>query len=737
MKYINSLLGVFAASMLLASCVDEFDYTIGVDKTDKILQNEYLNSFDILRSYVDRTTNSNFKLGIGVAMSTFALKEVDYSLAMTNFDEVVATSAMNHATIVASDGSMDFGTVKGFVQTAEDAGVSVFGRSLVWHSQQNVAYLNKLIAPTIIPLESESGNTKVADFENVAIGTTYPMTGNGSATVALDPDGVSGNALYIAGPANQSFPKIPITLPAGRKLGDYKTVTIDFRGTGSNGLYGSGMRMAINDVAGVKVYKTPANFGCPDGAWGRGTITMELEPLGLSDAQRALTSFDLILGSGTGAGIYYIDNISMHYETTLSGTISIANFESDAIGTTYVMSGNGSATVENDPAGVSGKVLHIAGPANYSFPKFNVKLTGGRKLGDLVSLTMDFNGKGTSGLYGGGMRMAINDINASVTYGSPSSFGCPDGNWGRASISLKFANLNLTAAQKALTEFSIFVGSGTGSGDYYIDNINVFWESEDKELIIHQTPEEKADTLTWAMNNWIEGIMSATNGYIKAWDVVSEPMSDANPTELKGGSDENNFYWQDYLGKEYARLAVKLARQHGGNDLKLFINEYGLETTDQNKLKGLIDYIKYVEQDGVTKIDGIGTRLHLRLKYTLSEQTDQETAIDKMFVELAKTGKQIRISELDIIMENSDGTNMITDKVTYEQRQQLGDFYEFIVKSYFKNIPAAQRYGITQWTPLDSKNVSETVKGEPIGLWNVDYNRTPSFAGFANGLSDK
>ena len=38
-----------------------------------------------------------------------------------------------------------------FVQTAKEAGMTVYGHTLCWHSQQNKTYLEKLIAPTVIP----------------------------------------------------------------------------------------------------------------------------------------------------------------------------------------------------------------------------------------------------------------------------------------------------------------------------------------------------------------------------------------------------------------------------------------------------------------------------------------------------------------------------------------------------------------------------------------------------------
>lgn len=39
------------------------------------------------------------------------------------------------------------------------------------------------------------------------------------------------------------------------------------------------------------------------------------------------------------------------------------------------------------------------------------------------------------------------------------------------------------------------------------------------------TPEEKKDTLTWALDNWVKGMMEATGGYVTAWDLANETVS--------------------------------------------------------------------------------------------------------------------------------------------------------------------------------------------------------------------
>ena len=258
------------------------------------------------------------------------------------------------------------------------------------------------------------------------------------------------------------------------------------------------------------------------------------------------------------------------------------------------------------------------------------------------------------------------------------------------------------------------------------------------------TPEMKADTLKWAMNNWIKGMMNACDGKVQAWDVVNEPMSDAAPNELKtagrDGDPKTNFYWQDYMGKDYARVAIKLAREAAGSTpLKLFINDYNLEAAynDNAKCKGLIEMIKYWESDGVTKIDGIGSQMHVTYSMNPATQARNQEAYVNHLKLLAATGKLIRLSELDMGIADAEGNTIHTADVTPEQHQAMANYYKFIVEQYLKIIPPAQQYGITNWGVTDSPKNSGWRADEPIGLWDANYNRKPAYKGFADGLAGK
>ena len=297
------------------------------------------------------------------------------------------------------------------------------------------------------------------------------------------------------------------------------------------------------------------------------------------------------------------------------------------------------------------------------------------------------------------------------------------------------------------------------ANNYYFDNMS--WKSYTQVAkgggeATPQTPEELLDTLTYAMDLWIGGMMEAckneegTEVLVKAWDVVNEAISGEDKdgdgiydlqhgtVKIKDLKKNSDFFWQDYMGDlEYVRTAVKKARQYGGNDLKLFVNDYNLESDwDQNKkLKSLIEWIKKWEADGVTKIDGIGSQMHISYYVNPQTQESKKKAIEESFKLMAATGKLVRISELDMGIVDADGNDIKTADVTEEQHHAMAEFYTWIIKKYKEIIPAAQQWGICQWCATDSPAGSGWRANQPVGLWDQNYYRKHTYAGFADGLS--
>ena len=289
-------------------------------------------------------------------------------------------------------------------------------------------------------------------------------------------------------------------------------------------------------------------------------------------------------------------------------------------------------------------------------------------------------------------------------------------------------------------------------GDVYIKSIQF---EGNKIKTVPQTQQERHDTLVYAMDLWIKGMMEACDGKVKAWDLVNEAIGgDGNDGQgnyelqhsdgYKSGTWDvggNAFYWQDYMGDlEYVRQACRLARKYGPEDIKLFINDYNLESDWDNnkKVKSLVGWIKKWEADGETYIDGIGTQMHISCFESDKILNDIKKHITQMFEVMAKSGKLCRVSEMDmgyVRGTNRWGSSVKTDQLTEAEHKKMADFYEWIIQEFFRIIPPAQQWGICQWCTTDSPASSGWRGGEPVGIFDLNFYRKHVYAGFVRGLN--
>ena len=753
----NSINKYFGLALLFisASCADDKFVDFKTEKPESIAQYEYLNAYDALKTYIDRSTHPNFKLGVGVAANDFLKGEMVRSVAVANFDEVVAGNAMKYASIVADDGSMDFGTVTKFVEAAKTSGLTVYGHTLCWHSQQNNKWLNSLIANKPKPVDPSSVNRVLHivagepkdnvwdweiyyDLDNVLeIGKQYTLTlrikGSNPGAFSFWPGMKDGSNTHYGFPECTSgegwIDNTIVFTPTssidrlrfcfGKLGGDlyFDDVVLKADGSEANLLVNSSF-----DEDDISHWTTVSWMG----------LSYGVEELGESGST---VWFESIITNGDAEG----EDVSCFYATE------------DGKGGPYAAP-IGETGTGADGVGRAFIVKSADNPAEDHSTQFFVKANTVLKEGDICKLSFKYKADKAAG-------------SDSQTHKKPGEYIFYD-----AGVSVNFT----TQWQKFEKEFTVTEQMVTNEGvqpfqtiawnlakfkeanTYYFDDIE--FGIQKKAEGIPLTPEEKKEVLTNELERWIKGMMEACGGSVTAWDVVNEPISgggdDGNGNyalQSATNPDDNgvggqNFYWQDFLGDDYVRIPIKFARKYfaenGGNsgDLKLFINDYNLESWWDNnkKVKSLINWIKRWESDGETKIDGIGTQMHVSYILNEADQKKQEESIVNMFELLAASGKLIKITELDMgIVEKAFGEGIKTELVTFEQYQKMSDFYKFIIQKYFEIIPVAQQYGITQWAATDSPAASGWRKGQPIGLWDLNYNRKHTYAGFADGLAGK
>lgn len=295
--------------------------------------------------------------------------------------------------------------------------------------------------------------------------------------------------------------------------------------------------------------------------------------------------------------------------------------------------------------------------------------------------------------------------------------------FGQVNVNQEWQRVELSTTATAADRQRLIVSYGEFAGTVYIDNVSLTSASGGggSTTILIRDDEVKKAIVEQELERWIETMVTGLP-YVNAWDVVNEPMDDGNPYELKSAQTDSDissdeFYWQDYLGKDYAVKAFNLAREFGKPEDLLFINDYNLEY-NLDKCKGLIDYVSYIESQGAT-VDGIGTQMHISI------DSDKDK-ITEMFKLLAQTGKLVKVSELDVRTNTSEATEEIL--------QLQAEMYAYVVQAYIDNVPKEQRYGITVWGISDSPEDASWLPGEFQGLWDINLNRKPAYQSFAEAL---
>ncbi|RZK76425.1 MAG: hypothetical protein EOO92_14605, partial [Pedobacter sp.] len=305
MKNIIKQLSSYVLMIALFSSCDPYEQeSFYVDKPESVILQEQLNEYNALRTYLSPNLGPGFKLGAALAASDYSRKDVITRLINSNFDEITPTG-LTHNALVQADGSIALGGLVSIIDIAKANEKSVFGPTLVTHASQDSSYLNGLIAPLII--SGDAAKFVIANFDADNLGAIYPMSPAGatnSATVVVQNITKTGRVLNVK--SVRSHPEFNVTLPQGRVLGDYVSLTLDMFITGGTGGFGSGMRIFINGRSGT--YNSALSY-VSDGVWGK--MTLPLATMALTTAEKQLTTFKLAVGSETGAGNYFIDNIAL------------------------------------------------------------------------------------------------------------------------------------------------------------------------------------------------------------------------------------------------------------------------------------------------------------------------------------------------------------------------------------------------------------------------------------------
>ena len=681
---------------------------------------EAISRYEPLKTYV---SDPNFKLGCGVGLTLYTDNEPYNQLVNENFNEITIGYLMKHGPVVKSDGSLNFTNIdKLFVKT-DEAGISVFGHTLVWHQNQNAKYLNSLIADKVIVTPDDSEKIinilDNSDFEN---GTISPWGGWGndsSRKVSEKGQGYSSDyAMILVNPkdANSYSAQAAYSLPSELIVG--KTYC-----------YSAMVKADVVNTDFTFQVQNPTSYageGYVSGTTAVGQwVLIEGE---FECTKEGLTR--LCINFGKAAGNYYIDNIKFGEKNEnvdkMLNVIDNTTFETATISPWGGWGNDSSRKISDKGQGYN---------SDYAMILVNPKDASSYSAQAAYSLPSELI-VGKTYCYSAIVKADVVNTDFTFQVQNPTSYAGEGYVSGTTAVG-QWVPIEgeFTCAKAGMQRLCINFGKAAGT--YYVDNVKFGEKKATTKAatrgvqIIPLSDEEKALLIGNALESWISQMVSHCKSHVKAWDVVNEPMREGGT--LRDGTESSGddiFSWVKYLGKDYAVTAFKLARQYGNGDSdKLFINDYNLEVSEA-KLAGLIDYVTYIESKGA-KVDGIGTQMHLSLSgKDANGIANLKQQIDKMFQTLAASGKLIKVSELDIAL----GTASPTDTQFADQ----AEMYRYVIESYKKYIPQAQQYGITIWGVSDDPAEHENwLPDDAPNLWDASYGRKHAYKGVADGFAGK
>ena len=715
MKVNKYIISALVCPFVLGSCADWDDWKYDVEKPQTIAQYEYLNDYAPLKEYLDRGAHPGFKVSAALGVDEFNQQGPLFRLAAHNFDEIVAGNAMKMASCVNDQGVMDFSKVSSFVSAAEDAGLTVYGHTLAWHAQQPRKWLEKLIADKELDVDPDQKTFTELSRQTYQDGK-FPFYQMGCA-----PDVINGSIHFVpTGDWSQFFCMTGCSM----KAGNYVAI-LHIKSTKDGKI-----SLTAQNGWGAEAQKITQKFTVKANEW----VDAEVA---LNDIQGG--NYDFVLLPETFDGTLDLQSVTIgQYESPAM------EVEQEVKHQTYQDGKFPYYQMGCAPDVINGSIHFVpTGDWSQFFCVSGAALTPGNYAVDVeIKSTKSGNIKMTVQNGWGGDAESCDGTVALKEGWTTARFKMTLEKGGNYDFILKPETFDATLDLKSVTVKKIV-----------------------KTNSIPLTPKEKSDTLTWAMNKWISGMMQATGGKVKAWDLINEAISGggnvngfyALQTEATSEHNPQDFYWQDYFTPEmYGPIVEKAARDayaavEGTNpaDLKLFINDYNLESDWDNnqKVKSLVYWIGVWEKKGQelgwnTKIDGIGSQMHISYYENPQTLESKKKAIQNMLKIMVASGKLVRISEIDMGYVDKDGNDVTTaqlEKLPIDERvakeKAMAEYYKWIIEQYFEIVPVEQQYGICQWCLTDSPADSGWRPGQPVGLWNLNYQRKPAYGGFADGLA--
>ncbi|WP_028297677.1 endo-1,4-beta-xylanase [Olivibacter sitiensis] len=607
---------------------------------------------------------------------------------------------MKHGAVVSDNGMLDFSRADELLAISKNAGLTVFGHTLAWHQNQNGRYLRTLVGDGGSQVNLlENGSFEEGSGDDFTSWEKWNGASNITATTVENErnQGSRGAKIVSTGgnPWDVQFvsPAVPTTVGSTYLL----TFWIRAQSAGST----------------MRVSTSPNSLYSSD--WAIGTEWQQISWEITANTDATQFAFDM----GGSSTTFFLDDVQVINPDAPGGAepaplLANGSFESgDGDNFTSWNKLNGAAsftatTSKPNEVNHEDRAMKVAVAADGQH--WQVQIASDpiqTTVGESYTVSLQIRAESPGGV----MRMST----------QPNALYQGDQNvpttWSQISWTFE---ANTSATQ-------IVLDMGLKANTYFVDDVRVTAGSPGGP----STGDEAAARVNDALKTFVQGMVNHFKADVQAWDVVNEPVND-NGTFRAGPFDASRdssdvFYWGQYLGRDYVKNAFTYAHEADPTAL-LFINDYNLEASPV-KLDSLIAMVDWLKASNVP-IHGIGTQMHCGINTSYAN-------IDAMFKKLAATGLQIRISELDVRL--NPGNNRQGDvghrKSLFTLQAQM---YNYVISSYLRHIPPAQRHGITIWGVNDEESwivVHQNGNDAPL-LYDKDFNKKPAYGGIVKALKE-
>lgn len=195
-----------------------------------------------------------------------------------------------------------------------------------------------------------------------------------------------------------------------------------------------------------------------------------------------------------------------------------------------------------------------------------------------------------------------------------------------------------------------------------------FFLDEDGRPMVDETDPEKREAnkklLLQRLEEHVRTVVERYKDDIKYWDVVNEVVEPGDPDGMRASP------WYQITGTDFIETAFRAAREAGGPDIKLYINDYG--TDDPKKRDRIYELVKEMLERGVP-IDGVGHQTHISVPWPPIQQI-----IDSM-QKFAELGLDNIVTELDMSLyawnDRSDYGDDIPEEILMKQAERYRDLF--------------------------------------------------------------